>query len=279
MAEWGHRVSPGDREHLQGGQVHRRGGSGGPERPRLGHPLFLRRPDPDQRAGRRDRGLAQRNQDHPPRRLPADGRRPQHHGQRDGAGQCGGQRGFCRPDGAVLNVLDDLWVFRVTGHIPFKDIAGHITPENVSRSIQLCYDTLKMAGYKSPRIAVAALNPHAGDGGTCGTEEIDVLIPVIEMFREKGMDMYGPVPGDTIFIHAFNHEYDAIVTLFHDQGQIATKLHSFDVGITVAAGLPFAITTPEHGTAFDIAGKGIAKTMATERAIAVAARMASTTQK
>ncbi|MCJ8702742.1 4-hydroxythreonine-4-phosphate dehydrogenase PdxA, partial [Escherichia coli] len=81
------------------------------------------------------------------------------------------------------------------------------------------------------------------------------------------------------FIHAFNHEYDAIVTLFHDQGQIATKLHSFDVGITVAAGLPFAITTPEHGTAFDIAGKGIAKTMATERAIAVAARMASTTQK
>lgn len=179
----------------------------------------------------------------------------------------------------LLNVLDDLWVFRVTGHIPFKDIASHITPENVSRSIQLCYDTLKMAGYKSPRIAVAALNPHAGDGGTCGTEEIDVLIPVIEMFREKGMDMYGPVEGDTIFIHAFNHEYDAIVTLFHDQGQIATKLHSFDVGITVAAGLPFAITTPEHGTAFDIAGKGIAKTMATERAIAVAARMASTTQK
>lgn len=75
------------------------------------------------------------------------------------------------------------------------------------------------------------------------------------------MDMYGPVPGDTVFIHAFNHEYDAVVTLFHDQGQIATKLHSFDVGITVAAGLPFAITTPEHGTAFDIAGKGIAKTL------------------
>lgn len=183
-----------------------------------------------------------------------------------------------RPRG-LLNVLDDLWVFRVTGHIPFKDIASHITPENVSRSVQLCYDTLRMAAFENPRIAVAALNPHAGDGGTCGTEEIDVLIPVIETFREKGMYMYGPVPGDTVFIHAFNNEYDAVVTLFHDQGQIATKLHAFDVGITVAAGLPFAITTPEHGTAFDIAGKGVAKTLATERAIAVAARMASTTHK
>ncbi|EAQ9984935.1 4-hydroxythreonine-4-phosphate dehydrogenase PdxA [Salmonella enterica] len=183
-----------------------------------------------------------------------------------------------RPRG-LLNVLDDLWVFRVTGHIPFKDIASHITPENVSRSVQLCYDTLRMATIENPRIAVAALNPHAGDGGTCGKEEIDVLIPVIESFREKGMDMYGPVPGDTVFIHAVNHEYDAVVTLFHDQGQIATKLHAFDVGITVAAGLPYAITTPEHGTAFDIAGKGVAKTLATERAIAVAARMASTTHK
>lgn len=183
-----------------------------------------------------------------------------------------------RPRG-LLNVLDDLWVFRVTGHIPFKDIASHITVENVSRSVQLCYDTLRMAAFDNPRIAVAALNPHAGDGGTCGREEIDVLIPVIETFRNKGMDMYGPVPGDTVFMHAFNQEYDAVVTLFHDQGQIATKLHAFDVGITVAAGLPFAITTPEHGTAFDIAGKGVAKTTATERAIAVAARMASTTHK
>lgn len=180
-----------------------------------------------------------------------------------------------RPRG-LLNVLDDLWVFRVTGHVPFRDIVKYITPENVGRSVQLCYDTLRMAGYDNPRIAVAALNPHAGDGGTCGTEEIDVLIPVIEEYRAKGMDIYGPVPGDTLFIHAFNHEYDAVVTLFHDQGQIATKLHSFDVGVTVAGGLPYAITTPEHGTAFDIAGKGIAKTLATERAISVAANMALT---
>ncbi|HAT1684030.1 TPA: 4-hydroxythreonine-4-phosphate dehydrogenase PdxA [Klebsiella oxytoca] len=177
----------------------------------------------------------------------------------------------------LLNVLDDLWVFRVTGHVPFRDVVKYITRENVGRSIQLCYDTLNMAGYHDPRIAVAALNPHAGDGGTCGTEEIDILLPVIEQYRQKGMTIMGPVPGDTIFIHAFNHEYDAVVTLFHDQGQIATKLHSFDVGVTVAGGLPWAITTPEHGTAFDIAGKGIAKTTAMERAISVAADMASTT--
>lgn len=182
-----------------------------------------------------------------------------------------------RPRG-LLNVLDDLWVFRVTGHVPFRDIVKYITPANVGRSIQLCYDTLKMAGYSEPRIAVAALNPHAGDGGTCGTEELDILIPVIEEYRQKGMSIMGPVPGDTVFVHAFNHEYDAVVTLFHDQGQIATKLHSFDVGVTVAGGLPYAITTPEHGTAFDIAGRGIAKITAMERAISVAANMASTRQ-
>lgn len=183
-----------------------------------------------------------------------------------------------RPRG-LLNVLNDLWVFRVSGHVPFRDIVKYVTPENVGRSVQLCHDTLRMAGYANPRIAIAALNPHAGDGGTCGSEEIDVLIPLIEKYRKAGMDMYGPVSADTIFVHAFNREYDAVVTLYHDQGQIATKLHAFDVGVTVAAGLPYAITTPEHGTAFDIAGKGIAKTLATEHAIRIAATMAATTHK
>lgn len=174
----------------------------------------------------------------------------------------------------LLNVLDKLWVFRVTGHIPFKDIPKYITKENVSRSVELCYKTLKMAGYDNPRIAIAALNPHAGDGGTCGSEEIDVLIPTIEHFKQKGYNMIGPVPADTVFIHAFNNEYDAVITLYHDQGQIATKMKAFDIGVTVAGGLPYAISTPEHGTAFDIAGKGIANTAATENAIAIAAQMA-----
>lgn len=175
----------------------------------------------------------------------------------------------------LLNVLEDLWVFRVTGHIPFKDIASHITKENVSRSITLSYETLRMAGYENPRIALAALNPHAGDGGTCGTEEIEVLNPVVEAMRANGMDVIGPVPADTLFMHAFNKEYDSVVTLYHDQGQIATKLKAFDIGVTVSGGMPYAITTPEHGTAFDIAGKGIAKTKATEEAIRIAAQMAA----
>lgn len=175
----------------------------------------------------------------------------------------------------LLNVLEDLWVFRVTGHIPFKDIASQITKENVSRSITLSYKTLRMAGYENPRIALAALNPHAGDGGTCGTEEIEVLNPVVEAMRAKGMDVIGPVPADTLFMHAFNKEYDSVVTLYHDQGQIATKLKAFDIGVTVSGGMPYAITTPEHGTAFDIAGKGIAKTKATEEAIRIAAQMAA----
>lgn len=175
----------------------------------------------------------------------------------------------------LLNVLEDLWVFRVTGHIPFKDIASQITKENVSRSITLSYETLRMAGYENPRIALAALNPHAGDGGTCGTEEIEVLNPVVEAMRAKGMDVIGPVPADTLFMHAFNKEYDSVVTLYHDQGQIATKLKAFDIGVTVSGGMPYAITTPEHGTAFDIAGKGIAKTKATEEAIRIAAQMAA----
>ena len=175
----------------------------------------------------------------------------------------------------LLNVLEDLWVFRVTGHIPFKDIASHITKENVSRSIALSYETLRMAGYENPRIALAALNPHAGDGGTCGTEEIEILNPVVEAMRAKGMDVIGPVPADTLFMHAFNKEYDSVVTLYHDQGQIATKLKAFDIGVTVSGGMPYAITTPEHGTAFDIAGKGIAKTKATEEAIRIASQMAA----
>ena len=114
----------------------------------------------------------------------------------------------------------------------------------MGRAIRLSYDTLRMAGYDDPRIAVAALNPHAGDGGTCGMEEIDVLIPTIQEMRAQDMNVIGPVPADTIFMHAFNKEYDTVVTLYHDQGQIATKLKAFDVGVTVSGGMPYAITTP-----------------------------------
>jgi 4-hydroxythreonine-4-phosphate dehydrogenase len=174
----------------------------------------------------------------------------------------------------IMNVHHKLWTFRVTCHIPFKDVSACLNKENILRSITLAHDTMKRAGYDRPRIGVAALNPHAGEGGLCGREEIDVIQPAVEKAKTNGIEATGPWPADTIFVRANKGEFDAVLTMYHDQGQIATKIIGFDYGVTVAAGLPYAITTPEHGTAFDIAGKGIANTGATEQAVILAAKMA-----
>jgi len=174
----------------------------------------------------------------------------------------------------IMNVLDKLWTFRVTCHIPISEVACSLNKENILSAIQLADATLRLAGYELPRIGVAALNPHAGEGGLCGSEEVTIIQPAIAAARAEGIEALGPFSADTIFIAAFKGDYDAVLTMYHDQGQIATKLIGFDIGVTVAAGLPYPITTPEHGTAFDIAGKGIAKTDATEQAIIIAAKMA-----
>jgi 4-hydroxythreonine-4-phosphate dehydrogenase len=125
-----------------------------------------------------------------------------------------------------------------------------------------------------PRIAVAALNPHAGDGGAFGREDIDIIAPAVAKARETGIHADGPFPSDTVFLRARDGHYDAVLTMYHDQGQIAIKLLGFDKGVTVLAGLLVPITTPAHGTAFDIAGQGIANPEPTRRAFAVACRMA-----
>ncbi len=177
------------------------------------------------------------------------------------------------PSGEI-NVLNNLWTTRVTSHIPLGMVAAKLSEENVLRAITLAYNTLKQAGYARPRIAVAAVNPHGGEGGTCGREEIDVLGPAIKTAKAQGMEALGPYSSDTVFINAFRGDYDAVVTMYHDQGQIAMKLMGFQFGVTVAGGLPYPITTPAHGTAFDIAGRGVAKTEATEQALIIAARMA-----
>ncbi|HWR29281.1 MAG TPA: 4-hydroxythreonine-4-phosphate dehydrogenase PdxA [Negativicutes bacterium] len=174
----------------------------------------------------------------------------------------------------IMNVLDKLWTFRVTCHIPISDVAASLNKGNVLSAIQLADQTLRLAGYDYPRIGVAALNPHAGEGGLCGREEVDIILPAIEAARAIGINALGPFSADTIFIAAFKGAYDAVLTMYHDQGQIATKLIGFDIGVTVAAGLPYPITTPEHGTAFDIAGKGVAKVEATEQAVILAAKLA-----
>jgi 4-hydroxy-L-threonine phosphate dehydrogenase PdxA len=172
-----------------------------------------------------------------------------------------------------MNVLDNLWAFRVTSHIPLKDVCANVTTENVLGAIKLGYETMTRAGIE-PRIAVSALNPHGGEWGQCGREEIEVIKPAVEQAQAEGINVEGPYPADTLFLNAFKGMYNAVVSMYHDQGQIATKLMGFSEGVTVGAGFPYAISTPAHGTAFDIAGKGVADTEAMERAIILAAQIA-----
>jgi 4-hydroxythreonine-4-phosphate dehydrogenase len=122
-------------------------------------------------------------------------------------------------------------------------------------------------------VAVAAFNPHGGDGGSCGREEIDIIEPAVRSLREQGYPVDGPFPADTIFLKARDGKYDAIVTMYHDQGQIAIKLLGFEKGVTVQGGLPIPITTPAHGTAYDIAGRNLANVNATRNAFLIACRM------
>jgi len=172
-----------------------------------------------------------------------------------------------------LNVLKELWTARVTSHVAIKEVSPLITEERVIASIELVYRSLKQAAIETPHIGVAALNPHAGDGGNFGREEIEIIAPAVKRMRSKGIQVEGPFPADTIFLKGLSGEYDAIVTMYHDQGQIAMKLTGFDRGVTVFGGLPIPITTPAHGTAFDIMGKGRANVSAMRHAFDLALRM------
>jgi 4-hydroxythreonine-4-phosphate dehydrogenase len=144
----------------------------------------------------------------------------------------------------------------------------------VCAAIQIVHDNLRAAGVDKPRIAVAGLNPHAGDGGTMGTEEIEIIAPGVEKMRARGIDARGPFAADTIFVAARRGDYDAVVSMYHDQGQIAMKLMGFDTGVTLLGGLPVPICTCASGTAFDIAGRGIAQPEALQAAFDIVARMA-----
>lgn len=182
-----------------------------------------------------------------------------------------------REPNSEMNVLKNLWTSRVTSHISLDQVCANLSIDKILVSIRMAHQTLQKAGFKAPRIAVAAVNPHGGEDGLCGRHEIDIIAPAIKIAQEDGITAMGPYPSDTIFINAFKGHYDAVVTMFHDQGQIAMKLMGFQFGVTVAAGLPYGITTPAHGTAFDIAGQGIANPDATEQAVMIAAKMAGYT--
>ena len=172
-----------------------------------------------------------------------------------------------------FNTLGNLWTSRVSSHVPLKDVVLYLTRERIIESVKLLYAALHSAGFEHPRVAVAALNPHAGDGGSFGREEIDIIAPAVSEANAQGYPVAGPFPADTIFLKARDGQYDGIVTLYHDQGQIALKLLGFDKGVTIHGGLPIPITTPAHGTAFDIAGQNKANVEATVQAFLIACRM------
>jgi len=173
-----------------------------------------------------------------------------------------------------INVLEDMWTTRVTSHVPLKEVSSLLTPERILETIGLLNDQLKQFGIESPHIAVTALNPHAGENGKCGTEEIEVIAPAIQAAIEKGMDVSGPFPADTIFLRVKREGFRGIVSMYHDQGQIATKLLGFDKGVTLHGGMPIPITTPAHGTAFGKAGEGRANPDAMVRAFQIACQLA-----
>jgi len=177
-----------------------------------------------------------------------------------------------------FNILPDLWNARVTSHVPISKVASLITLGNVLRGLRLTDQAMREGGYRTPRIAVAGLNPHAGDGGNFGNEEIDVIAPAIEAGRKEGIDCKGPLPPDTVFVRARRGEFDAVLTMYHDQGQIAMKLIGFDRGVTMLGGFPFPLLTAAHGSAYDIAGKGIADPGAMRAALLLATRMGARRQ-
>jgi 4-hydroxythreonine-4-phosphate dehydrogenase len=170
-----------------------------------------------------------------------------------------------------MNVLDGQWMSRVTSHVSLREALDLINADSITSAVMLVDRMMKHAGTAKPRIAVAALNPHAGENGLFGRDEIELIRPTVQKIAATGIDCTGPYPADTIYIRAFAGEFDSVVAMYHDQGQIATKLKGFHRGVTITAGLDVVFTTPAHGTAFDIVGKRLAKEGALEAALNLAA--------
>ena len=159
-------------------------------------------------------------------------------------------------DYAMMLANDELRVVLVSIHIPLIDAVRAVTVDAELRAIRLAHGALREFGVGSPRVAVAGLNPHAGEAGTIGSEDRDVIAPAIERARGEGIDASGPWPGDTVFMRARRGEFDVVVAQYHDQGLIPVKYLGLDDGVNITLGLPFVRTSPDHGTAFPIAWRG-----------------------
>ena len=191
-----------------------------------------------------------------------------------------GVRGSC-----MMLAHGNMRVSHVTTHIALEDVPKRATPERLRRVIELTHEALVRLGIGRARIAVAALNPHAGEGGLFGRHDIDVAAPVIAEAVAAGQDVVGPVPGDTVFVKLRAGQYDAVIANYHDQGHIPVKLLGFEIdpatgkwndlsGVNITLGLPIIRTSVDHGTAFDIAGKGLANEQSLVEAIEYAERLA-----
>jgi 4-hydroxythreonine-4-phosphate dehydrogenase len=189
--------------------------------------------------------------------------------------------------GSVLMLVHDrLRVSHVSAHVPLARAPSLVTAERLTYVIELTHDALRRLGFKKPKLGIAAVNPHAGEGGMFGREDIDVVAPVVERFRARGMNIAGPVPGDTVFVKALGGHFDGVVAMFHDQGHVAVKLLGFKIdrrtgkwvglsGVNITLGLPIVRTSVDHGTAFDIAGKGIANPQSMIEAIELAVQLSA----
>ena len=186
----------------------------------------------------------------------------------------------------MLLVHGPMRVSHVTTHVALADVPRLLTPERLRRTIDLTLAALRDLGLTQPRLAIAALNPHAGEGGLFGRQDLDVTEPVVAACRAEGLDVIGPVPGDTVFVKLRAGQFDAVVAMYHDQGHIPVKLLGFDVdpatgtwralsGVNVTLGLPLIRTSVDHGTAFDIAGRGVASEESLIEAIDLALALAS----
>ncbi|MEO8680332.1 MAG: 4-hydroxythreonine-4-phosphate dehydrogenase PdxA [Vicinamibacterales bacterium] len=168
-----------------------------------------------------------------------------------------------------------LKVVLITVHVPLARVPGLITREAVEDTIALTHESLPQFGILKPRLAVAGLNPHAGEGGLLGSEEAEVLAPAVAASRARGIEVSGPFPADTIFVRAHRGEFDCVLACYHDQGLIPVKLLAFGHAVNVTLGLPIIRTSVDHGTAFDIAGKGVADPGSLIEAVKLAAHLAN----
>ncbi len=179
----------------------------------------------------------------------------------------------------MMLASDQLRVVPTTIHIALDDVRKQLTADLLRETILITHNDLRSKfGILNPRIAIAGLNPHAGEGGTMGTEEIEMIIPVVQELIKDGLDLTGPMSADTMFHAKARARYDAAICMYHDQALIPIKTLDFDNGVNVTLGLPFIRTSPDHGTAFDIAGKNIANPQSTIQALRLAAQMAQAVQ-